>query len=88
MHLCQTSFVWHNRFSVVALCLFLNFLNLFLITIRAFPEKEMSPIFYNIYQKYMDTILFFMLSVAFVIFRFFYNLATLGLSCSLWDTVP
>ena len=26
--------------------------------------------------------------VAFVIFRFFYNLATLGLSCSLWDTVP
>lgn len=58
---------------MVAFCLFLNFLNLFLITLRSFPEKEMSPFFYNIYQKYIDTILFFMLSVAFVFLNFLFG---------------
>ena len=37
--LCLTYFVWHSKFSVIAFCLFLNFLNLFLLIFRSFPEK-------------------------------------------------
>ena len=44
-HLCLTSLVCHSVISVVAFCLFLNFLNSFLIIFRSFPEKEMSPFF-------------------------------------------
>ena len=42
-HLCLTSFVWHNMFS--AFCFFLNFLYLFLMILRSFPENKMSPLF-------------------------------------------
>ena len=64
-HLCLTSFVCHNMLSVVAFCLFLNFLNAFLIIFRSFLKRK-CPHFYNIYQKYMDTFYFLMLPVAFV----------------------
>ena len=85
-HLCLTSFVWHNMFS--AFCLFLNFLNLFLIIFRSFPEKEMSPVFITFIRNIWIPCYFFMLSVAFVFFIYFFYLAALGLNCGLWDVLP
>ena len=42
-HFCLTSFVCHNMLSVVAFCLFLYFLNSFLMIFR-FPEKEIAGV--------------------------------------------
>ena len=80
-HLCLTSFVWHNMFS--AFCLFLNFLNLFLIIFTSFPEKGNVPSFYNIYQKYMDTMLFFYAVCGICIFYLFFLFGCSG--SQLWS---
>lgn len=53
-HLCLTSFVWHNIFSVFC---FLNFLLIYFYT-RSFPEKEMSPVFITFIRNIWIPVIF------------------------------
>lgn len=82
--LCLTSFVWHSIFSVVAFCLLLNFLNIFLIILRSFQEKEVSPFLITFIRNIWIPLFFY----AVCGIRLFNFLAALGLSCGLWHTVP
>ena len=80
-HLCLTSFVWHNMFS--AFCLFLNFLNLFLIIFRSFPEKEMSPVFVTFIRNIWIPCYFFYVVCGICIFYLFFLFGCSG--SQLWS---
>ena len=77
--MCLTPIVWHSKFSV-AFCLYINFLNLFLLMFKSFPYKEMCPLFIKFIRNIWITLCLFMLFVVFVCFNLVFHLVALGIS--------